>query len=854
MRLRWAVLATLTAVALAGGRPGTAGGAVVSGVVLDPSEASVPGAEVALLGPDGAVIQTVSTGSAGGFRFEGVAPGSYRLKVTKEGFRIFTAPVEARREGAEPLRIVLQIAQGREQVTVAGRAERVSTEPSQNVDVVRLDRRMLTSLPILDNDVVGAAAEFVDTGMVGSGGVTLVVDGMETSRVGVTASAIQEIRINKNPYSAEFRRPGRGRIEVITKPAVPQFHGAFNFLFRDGHLDARNAFAAEKPQEQRRIYEGHLTGPVGKSRKTSFLISGERREDNLQSVVYALTPSGEVRENVPAPRRGAEFSGKITRALRGGRTLSFRYEFEDESARSRGAGGFVLPEAAYDWTNRENHIYFNYMTPVGKNAVSQFYFRGGRHDGHTRSRQPGVRKIVVLDAFTGGGAQAEARSTENHFELSEVVFWNRGKHAVKAGLIVDDVSRRGQNDQRNTDGTFYFSSLDDYTAGRPYSFTQQRGEGHLAIWQKELALFFQDDIRLRPGLAVGVGVRWDFENFTPDYDNFSPRLSIAYGLGKQRKTVLRAGAGYFYDRVGWRSAADTVKYDGQRLQQIVITDPGYPDPFAGGGMLTVLPSNVVRFAPDLSSAYILTFSGGVERQLWRSATVSVNYVGSRGVKLFRSRDLNAPLPPSFERPDPSIAILRQIESSGRLKSNFLEIAMRGKLFRWFDGIVRYRTGETWNDTSGVRSLPANSLDLSGEWARADYDERHRFEVAGSFEPAKLFRLGVILRMHTGRPYTLTTGRDDNRDGLAIDRPPGVPRNSLEGPGYARLDLRWAKEFPVGRSDEEHKRVLAVGVDAFNVLNRVNVTRVVGNQSSPFFGQPVRAAAARRLQMFLSFRF
>ena len=829
-------------------------GVAVTGVVLDPSEASVPGAKVALLSRDGAVLETVLTSSDGTFRFEGVSPRIYRLEVTRGGFRTFTKRLKVGVRPGKPLRIVLAIAQARQEVTVAGQAERVSTEPSANVDVVRLDRRMLTSLPILDNDVVGAAAEFVDTGMVGSGGVSLVVDGMETSRVGVTASAIQEIRINKNPYSAEFRRPGRGRIEVITKPAVPQFHGAFNFLFRDGHLDARNAFAAEKPREQRRIYEGHVTGPLGRGGKTSFLVSGERREDDLQSIVYALTPSGEVRENVPAPRRGTELSAKITRVLGGGRTLSFRYEFQDESAMSRGAGGFVLPEAAYDWTNRENHIYFNFMTPVREHAVSQFYFRGGRHDGHTRSHQPGVRKIVVVDAFTGGGAQAEARSTENHFELSEVIFWSRGKHSVKAGLIVDDISRRGQNDQRNRDGTFYFSSLEDYEAGRPFSFTQQRGEGHLAIWQKELALFLQDDIRVRPGLAIGLGVRWDYENFTPDWSNFAPRISIAYAPGKRRKTVLRAGAGYFYDRVGWRSAADTVKYDGERLQQIVITDPGYPDPFSGAGVVSVLPSNVVRFAPNLRSAYVLNYSFGVERQLWRSTTLSVNYVGARGVKLFRSRDVNPPLPPTWERPDPSIAILRQIESSGRLSSKFLEVALRGKIFKWFDGIARYRTGATWNDTSGVRSLPANSLDLSGEWSRADYDERHRFEVVGSLEPRKLFRLGVILRMHTGRPYTMTTGRDDNRDGLAIDRPPGVPRNSLEAPGYARLDLRWAKEFTLGRSDDEHKRILVVGVDAFNVLNRVNVTRMVGNLSSPFFGQAVAAAPARRLQMFLGFRF
>ncbi|MCP5117060.1 MAG: TonB-dependent receptor [bacterium] len=534
--------------------------------------------------------------------------------------------------------------------------------------------------------------------------------------------------------------------------------------------------------------------------------------------------------------------------------LAFRYEFADELADGEGEGGFNLPEVGAASTNREHHIYLNHIATITPKLVSQFFLRGGRHDGLNRSRLPRAPKIVVVDAFTGGGAQADRRSTENHFEFSEVLFWSRGGHSVKAGIIADDVSRRGQNDHTNRDGTFYFSSLDDYANGRPFSFSLQRGEGHLAIWQTELAAFIQDDVRPRPNLSVGLGLRWDYENFTPGYNNFSPRVSLAFSPGKSRKTVLRAGAGYFFDRAGWRSGADTVKFDGRRLRQITISNPGYPDPLSGGGGSSVLPSNIVRFAGDLRAAYILNYNFGIERQLRPRTTLSVNYTAARGVKVFRSRDINAPLPPLYERPDPSIAILHQLESSGNMKSHALELALRGNATRLFSGMVRYRLGRAYNDTGGIRSLPANSLDLSGEWSRAGFDERHRFDVVGALKPGKLFNLGVVLRLRTGRPYDLTTGRDDNRDSLATDRPPGVPRNSLRGPGSATLDLRWSKKFLLDRKKQEEGPTATLGVDAFNVLNRVNVRRVVGNQSSPFFGRPVASGPARRIQLFFRFEF
>src|SRR5258708_12565181 len=112
---------------------------------------------------------------------------------------------------------------------------------------------------------------FLDDSTIGTNGVSLIVNGIEANGPGVTPSAVQEVRINQNPYSARFARPGRARLEIITKGGTPAYHGSVNFLFRDAVFDARNTFAAGKPPRQSHLYEGLLTRPPSPRKKNSFL-------------------------------------------------------------------------------------------------------------------------------------------------------------------------------------------------------------------------------------------------------------------------------------------------------------------------------------------------------------------------------------------------------------------------------------------------------------------------------------------------------------------------------------------------------------------------------------------------------
>jgi hypothetical protein len=827
----------------------------VGGTVQDPSGASVAGAKITLRPDSGGEARPASTDVTGRFRFAAVGPGQYELSAETPGFKPALVKLRVGTRSPAPIRIVLSLADLRERVTVNGGAGQLSTETSENLDTVRLDRTALSGLPILGNDIVGAASALLDSSALGAGGVSMVVDGMETSEKGVTASAIQEVRINQNPYSAEYARPGRGRLEVITKPGTKEYHGDVNFLFRDSIFDARNAFAASRPNEQRRIFEGNLTGPMGKSGKGSFVISGNHENENLESLVYALTPRGEVRSNFPQPQRQDEWNGKLTRQIGKRHTIAVRYEFQDEGKRGENVGGFSLPETAADFTERQHHLYFNYRGALTSRLVSEFALRGGRHDGGTVSRLEGVPSIVVMDAFTAGGAQANQRSTENHVQFTGTTLYTRGKHLLKFGISVPDFSRRGSNDRSNTDGTFTFSSLADHARGAPFSYSVQRGDGYLVLWQKEFGLFFQDDFKLRPNLSLALGLRYDWQNYLADHNNFAPRLSIAWSPGRNRKTVIRGGAGVFYDRTGERAIGDTLRFDGSHLRRMLVENPGYPDPLPPGASLTAQPAGIVRFARDLREPYLTQYSAGVERQLDKSLTLTATYTGILGVKMFRSRDVNAPPPPLYTgRPDPAIGVLRQMESAGRLASRSLEVGLRGSITRHFKGIAQYTGGRAWNNTGGINALPANSYNLTREWSPAPFDMRHRFTLMGVLRPEKLLHLGLRLGWNTGTPYSLTTGRDDNRDGYASDRPAGAPRNSLRGPGAANLDLRWSREFPLTRGGKDEGPAVSLDLDAFNALNHVNCSNMVGNLSSPFFGTAVAARPARQMQLGLEFKF
>lgn len=470
-------------------------------------------------------------------------------------------------------------------------------------------------------------------------------------------------------------------------------------------------------------------------------------------------------------------------------------------------------------------------------------------NGHRVRAQ--ILRLLFPGAFTGGGAQADFDRTESHFDGTNVTTYSSGRHTVNFSAESPDISRRGFDDNTNRAGTYTFASLAAFQQGQPSTFVIQTGQPHVAFLEKVFGASVQDDFRWKPNLSISVGLRYYWQNFFhDDSTNFAPRFGFAYAPEKKGRTVIRGGAGVFYDRTGPRPISDLLHYNGVTLRRLIPIEPIYPETPAS---LEGVPTSVVVLDPRSRIPYTIQYSIGVERQVTAKSTFSATYIGSRGVDLFRSIDANAPLPGTVLRPDGGLGQERQIQSDGYQKSNGLEVTFRGKPSKYFNGQVQYTLSKTYNNTSGITYFPADSFDPTADWARSDNDRRHKFDLLGSMHPTRLFNIGAALSLYSGKPVNVTTGSDNNHDGVVNDRPDGYSRNTLHGPGLINLDLNISHDFVLSRKHKE-ARTLAVTLNSFNVLNHPNDVTYIGVISSPFFGQAVAAFPPRRMQLNFEYRF
>ncbi|HKF69055.1 MAG TPA: TonB-dependent receptor, partial [Vicinamibacterales bacterium] len=708
-------LFVVTALVILSGFPAAAqrqSGVAMTGTVTDQTGAVLPNVQIELRRANGQLLST-TTGESGQFQFPSIAPGRYDVVAALDGFRTTTVQVTVSSRPFAAIRITMPLAGITQEITVGGTAADVRADATSNVDSSTVDAQALQNLPIFNDDVIGTMSRFLDSTAIGTNGVMLIVNGVEVNSLTLPASAIQQIKINQDPYAPEFRQPGRGRIEIVTKPASQRYSGTGSLIVRDASFDARNAFAVVKPPEQRRIFEGFFGGPLGRSENTAFTLSIMHDSEDTQAVVLATDPSGLVQANVADPFRKAYVSGTLTHQY-GGNTIVLSESYDGENQRNQGVGGTTLQPAGLYWRSTELDTVYNQLTVFRPTLLHQIRILIG-NEYETWESNSAAPKIVVLDAFTGGGAQSDRSRTEHHIQLTDVLTWTSGRHTMKAGFQIPDLSRRRFDDNTNMAGTFYFSSLADYVANRPYSFIQQAGNGHIVFLEKVFGGFAQDEIRLRPNMTVVLGLRYDWQSYFHDNNNVSPRASIAFAPTSSGRTVIRAGSGLFYDRSGPGPIQDLLKYDGTRLLRYVVTDPGYPSAFSPGGSLAVEPPGIVRFAPGIEIPFSLQYSLSVERQLRKNTSTSVTYTGTRGFDQFHSRDINAPLPPLYlSRPDPAFGVIREIESAGRARSNSVQFTLKGQLAPRSTGSIQYTLSKAMNDTSGVNWQPPNSYDLSLE--------------------------------------------------------------------------------------------------------------------------------------------
>jgi hypothetical protein len=493
--------------------------------------------------------------------------------------------------------------------------------------------------------------------------------------------------------------------------------------------------------------------------------------------------------------------------------------------------------------------------------------------------------VQVLDAFTAGGAQQHGGRHSTDVEWAANVDWARGRHAVRFGALLE-AGRYRSDTRANYLGTFAFASLADFQAGLPSTYTRRVGDPLVTYSHWQAGLYVQDDWRARRNLTISAGLRQEFQAHLGDTANLGPRAGFTWSPFKHGRTTIRAGGGIFYEWLEAETYEQTLRVDGFRQQDLVVRNPGYPDPFSGGSS-QVLPASRYQLARSLVMPRRNMINAGVTQQFSMSVGVNANLMYMEGANRFRGRNVNAPI--AGIRPDPELGNVTQVEATGRMRgTQFMTGVNVNVPARRMFLFANYGWANMRNDADGPFSLPADSYDLGAEWGPAGGIPRHFASAVLNTPIAGNFRLGLTATAQSGTRYNVTTGRDDNGDTVFNDRPVGTGRNGATARGTWDVAARLSYAFgfgerqdgaaggpnvvirrigpgaggagdllggPMGGGGAENKRVrFELYVSALNLFNTVNRIAYSGVMTSPFFGQPTAAMPGRKIDVGLRVGF
>jgi hypothetical protein len=687
--------------------------------VVDVLGGLVVGANVKARGTDGSE-RTAAAASEGVYVVPNLAPGTYTLVVAARGFAVYEkAGVEVAGGRRTALAVTLEVTIADESVTVS-KGSSVNTDPENNADAIVIKGSDLDALPD-DPDDLAAALRGLAGPSSGPGGGQFLVDGFSSGRIPPKES-IREIRINQNPFSAEYDRLGYGRVEILTKPGTDRYRGLAFINFNDESLNSRNPFSLNRPPYQMRLYGGNLSGPL-KGKSSSFFLDFEQREIQDNAVVNAivLDPAFNIvpfTQAVLVPQRRLTFSPRFDFQLTPEHSLVARYAFVRSTQEQAGVGDFSLPSRAYDTESTEHTLQLSETAILSQRVINETRFQYVHRRRSVRGDNS-LPTISVLDAvIEGGSTEGLSFQDEDRWELHNLSTWSAGRHTLKAGGRLRGVSVLDSSTS-NFGGTFTFAggaapqldennqpvldaqghvvfepitSIERYRRTRLFlaeglssAEVRRRGGGatqfSLAAGKPEaraaridLGAFFQDDWRLRPNFTLSFGLRYEAQNNIDSSLNFAPRVAFAWlpdaGRTRRPKTVVRGGFGVFYERFGESLTLQAERFDGVGQRQFVATDPAvldfFPTPPSADRLAEfAVPQAVRRVAEDLRSPYTLQFAISVERQLPSKFTVTTTFINARVLHVLRSRNVNAPLPGTFS-PDEPGGGLRPVEGAGNI--------------------------------------------------------------------------------------------------------------------------------------------------------------------------------------------
>jgi hypothetical protein len=810
------------------------------GLITDELGAAIVGATVTLTNPAGAP-KTATTNAGGTYTFTGLTPGKYTIHAIAPGFAVSEdTEVDINAARRDPFNISLKIAAIESQVKVNAETP-LSTDSTNNANQTVLSGRDLDALPD-DPDEMAAALQALAGPSIGPNGGQIFIDGFSSGNMPPKES-IREIRINQNPFAAENDQPS-GRIDILTKPGTDKFRGNLNLNFMDESLNSRNPFiisSSKRTPYQLRQFGGNLSGPL-KARKASFFLEVNRNETDDNDLVRAtiLDPSFnflQIGQGIVVPKRFANLSPRIDYAINPGNTLVARYSYNHNRIENNGLnGGFALPERGFTTASTSQVVQVTETAVLNATAINEtrFQFSDNHSENLGDSSKPALN---VSAAFSGGGSQVgHSINNTKRWELQNFTQIQKGAHTIKFGgrvrdIHINDISPNNFGGQWTFNGgATGLTSLQRYQktlqlmqqgltpaqiraqGGGAAAFSINTGNPLATVSQFDIEPYIQDDWRYRPNLTISYGLRYEIQNNAGSKLDFAPRVAIAWSPGaanatKPPKTVIRAGAGIFYNRFNEGSTLTTNRFNGVNELSYIFTESTNPNVPTDAATLAVLNSyrcangtvapdciaiipsfagasatqqTTWRVVPNLKVPTVYVVGGQVEHQLPHNFTVTVGVYGVRILHVIRARDINAPLPgtittanPTGIRPNPALGEIDQFEGSGRYHQTNMFVGFNSRLNPSFSVNGNYFWSKSNNDADGQGSslFPMNSYDLSGEWGRASGDIRHRFTVIGNYNsPFYKLVFAPFILASSGAPFNIITGFDSNQDRITNERP------------------------------------------------------------------------------------
>ena len=871
----------------------TAAQGTLTGVVVDATGARIPGALLHVRGRS--AKQDVISDEVGHFSLT-LSAGSYALSISANGFVPLQPPaVQIKAGNRVTLSLTLEVNTATTEVNVNS-SEGDPTGEAGNKSALTLSGNQLSTFS--DDDATFQQQIQAIAGGGDPSETQLLVDGFSGGRF-PPKSTVREIRINSNPFSAEYDSLGFGRIEVFTKPGANKLHGSLDVGGNDQSFNARNPYTGPQPPYHNLYVDEHIDGPLG--RRTSFFAAGTRSDQQNNAVVNAVTDSGPVSEAIPNPQITDTASVRLDRQVTPTNVLTGRYEWNNRGQANSGVGLLVLPSEGVTTGTTTQTLQLSDTATIGAATLLETRFEYIR----TRLRQTPNSTApagVVEGSFSGGGSPTQAiNDSQDHYEWQEYLSHSWGMHLLRTG------GRLRANREANTstggfNGGFTFPSLAAYqttlagTGQGASQFDVTTGSPSAEVSTVDFAAYAEDEWKLRKEFTLDVGFRFESQTAIPDRTDPAPRIGAAYSVpskGGEPLLVLRSGFGLFYDRFAIADLLTAVRQNGISQLAYYAENPGF---FCGDGScipteLHALPSvepTIYRVNPQLRSPYRMVASLSAEHSFGEKGTVGLTYVGTHNVHQFLSRNLNAPLPGTYDpgvlnsgtRPLGGTQNLYEFSSDGVRHGDTLSVNVdlnpTKRLSVWAFANKQNRTG----DSFGADTFPSNEYNLAQDFGRTTANKKRIFTGVWYNGP-KSVNGGLFLRSYSGTPFNITTGTDLNGDTQFNDRPayatdlsrPSVvhtrygifdtepmagqriiPINLATSPAYVSLNVVLAKEFQFGPTVEPEPAPpgepsakpaprfnLRFSIEAQNVTNHTNPGVPVGVLSSPYFGRSISLA-------------